>query len=175
MKIPYARATANHEQRLHHFLVLVNINTKFCFVERLLFQGKARDDDYRPGKKAPKLAGEQATQRLAVSALDRVLSKRIPRENKQLRSLFPNAPGIQINTIYTDQGSEFGDLWRQKLAKHKIRPVMFKAAEGTKRRMGVVERMIRTLRRYYAVWVHNHPNSSKWLDEVFPQVLIQYN
>jgi hypothetical protein len=53
LKIPHNKATSKESVRLHHFLVLININTKFCFVERLLFKGKARDDDYRPGKKAP--------------------------------------------------------------------------------------------------------------------------
>jgi hypothetical protein len=53
LKIPYNKATSKESVRLHHFLVLININTKFCFVEHLLFKGKTKDDDYKPGKKAP--------------------------------------------------------------------------------------------------------------------------
>jgi hypothetical protein len=53
---------------------------------------------------------------------------------------------------------------------------MFKAMEGTKRRMGVVEHMMRTLRRCYAMWVHNHPSTkNQWHGDVFPQLMIQYN
>jgi hypothetical protein len=80
-----------------------------------------------------------------VSALNRILTKQIPQENKRLQGLYPKAPPIEVDVIYTDQGSEFGDVWRDNLVQHKIRPVMFNAMEGTKRRMGVVERMIQTL------------------------------
>ena len=110
-----------------------------------------------------------------MSALNRILQTQLPAENKRLRSLYPQAPAIQVDVIYTDQGPEFGKVWQDYLTQHKIRAVMFKATEGTKRRMGVVERMMRTLRRYYAVYVHNHPKGSKWHGDVFPQVLIQYN
>jgi hypothetical protein len=82
-------------------------------VEHLLFKGKARDDDYSPGKKAPKMAGEQATQKLAVGALNRILENQLPAENERLQSLYPQAPAIQVDVIYTDQGPEFGNVWRE--------------------------------------------------------------
>ena len=86
---------------------------------------------------------------------------------------------FKINTIYCDDGSEFhGDFYKYVKGQKDIDVVYFKPSEGTKRRLGIVERFNRTLKRYLQVdWARqmrmygDHDD----IEDTLPRVLEKYN
>lgn len=56
----------------------------------------------------------------------------------------------EVKTLYADDGSEFKGVFKNFCSANGIRLVQFKPKEGLKTRLGIVERLNRTIRSYLA-------------------------
>ena len=78
-----------------------------------------------------------------------------------------------IARLYTDEGGEFKGSFKEFCDSHGIEQHRFKKEEGSKRRLGVVERFNRTIRRYLEV--QRKLRGPLPLEDVLPDVLDLYN
>ena len=80
---------------------------------------------------------------------------------------------FHIARLYTDEGVEFKGVFKQFCDDKGILKYTFKKTEGSKRRLGVVERFNRTMRRYLEVQRELQGNLP--LADLIPDVLDLYN
>jgi hypothetical protein len=173
--------TKANQSRRHTFFCLINIHTKYAFVRQLIFnRPKDEDDLWKAGtKRTPGTStASLKTAKNCMKALKDIFEKDMPHEEEWLRS--PNGGGAPraeffLNVIYTDEGYEFKGEFDRWCRENEIRHVVFKPGEGKKTRLGIVERFNRTLRRYYALWKHNHPGQNHYFPNALPKVLEAYN
>ena len=174
MFIPYTNKAT--ETRLHAFLCMVNINTKWAFVRQCNFDGKKNEDkEFLPKGKNQKVSvgaggdvygitvsGNAKSAQKTKTQFQNIFTKDIPEATKEVQQLIPTFKGFQVNTIYTDDGGEFKgvchDYLEESSSKNKegiskINHVVFAPSTGTKRRLGVVERFNRTFREKYVFYV----------------------
>ena len=152
----------NDETTSHTFLCLIHINSRYAFVRHLHFnknfRKKDEDELWELGKhSAPgqsKKGGQKKNSKACRTAMNHILTKDIPNENEWLwKHGMPKDHKLQLNVIYTDDGSEFQGEFEKWCMDHNVRHVVFKPGEGKKTRLAIVERFNGTLRRYYEDYI----------------------
>jgi hypothetical protein len=85
--------------------------------------------------------------------------------------------GQEVKTLYCDDGSEFKGEFARFCNNNDIRIVRFKPKEGLKTRLGIVERLNRTIRSYLAKhWLTRHMLGERTtLQEGLDVVMKKYN
>ena len=187
MFMPYVkkadREKKNPNYKLHGFLVVINVNTKYAFARQLIFKSKKDEDDsYEYGKtKATKIKGTVKTADNTATALRGILDTDIPRELTWLRKSKVEGGGgvpeakIEIRKLFTDDGDEFGGDFKKLCDDRGIALYRLSPNTGSKHRTGIVERFNKTLRRYYFKWVNENPGKSDYFNTALPKVLEEYN
>ena len=85
---------------------------------------------------------------------------------------------LKMDALYINAGNEFRGVFGTFCAEQGIHIVVIDPNEGSKRRIGVVERFNRTLRRYFEFqWAKDKAESFRKLDipHALPKVLSLYN
>ena len=175
--------TVKNITRVHGFFVMVNINTKYAFVKQQPFTPSSKDEEWIPvgeGKKLNiKQKGGATSSVKARNALQDILKKDIPREQQYLHQQTRQRLDFPVEVIYTDEGSEFKGDFEKFCQKQGIRHVTFTPSTGTKRRLGIVERFIRTLRRYMETYKKEKLTAQQqdnfWFPTYVQQVVDRYN
>ena len=82
---------------------------------------------------------------------------------------------FKVKVLYSDDGAEFKGDFKKWYVSENIRQVFFKPLTGKKHRLGVVESLNRTFRRYDEVYLKTHHGTSKNLNVLIPEILTEYN
>ena len=162
----------------HVLLCVININSKYAFVRELTFTSTKKDTVWKPrNKEVYKVTGNAKSSAKVRDAMIKIL-KDMKKEQTFLRTEAPSPnphATFKVKVLYSDDGSEFKGEFEKWCKSKNIRQVQFKPLTGKKTRLGVVERFNRTFRRYYEVYLKEHPKTSTKLNVLIPEILKEYN
>jgi len=174
-------------------LNVININTKFAFSVPIISKRYESKDDiafkphYNPKKNEEGnilVKVFNKTSKQVLQAFQKIQAQAQQYNDSEMFQ--QDGVRLQFDTLYVDDGSEFKGVFLEHCAKHNIHVVVFKPSEGSKRRMGVVERFNRTLREYLVYkWTKDQAkkdqqwDSKRWrklpINQALPYVLKRYN
>jgi hypothetical protein len=163
-------------------LNLVNINTRFAYSQPIDFKKASREEEAYGSRTKKDQGGavmlkvKHKTAKQVLAAFKNILA-RMERDNQS--ELFKTHDvNMQVQTLYADKGGEFGGEFAQYCTDHKIHLVVFDPNEGSKRRLGIVERFNRTLRQLMSFqYLTNEKSKLRKLTipQLLPQLLQIYN
>ena len=156
-------------------LCVININTKYAFAEPVDYTRDVKKLENRSwNDKRKRIPVNNKTTELVLRSFKRILQN-IKSEAAVLNDFdeFGGHVKFHIARLYTDEGGEFKGSFKKFLDDQGIEKHVFKKEEGSKRRMGVVERFNRTLRRY--VEVQRELQGDLPLADLIPDCLDLYN
>ena len=175
-------------------LCVININSRFAFAEVTEFSEKEVEDAEETTMKWDKLQkvtsevvrGVNKTADKTLDAFKIILDDmkglkgRTLREETEYQGPIKDLKGIgfKVKTLYVDEGSEFKGAFEDFCDRQKIHLVVFAPSEGTKRRMGIVERFHRTLKAMIQqLWKLEDRRGEECssVKELLPQVMKNYN
>ena len=121
MFIPYTNSA--EETRLHAFLCMVNINTKWAFVRQCNFDGKKNNDSaFTPKNSNQKVSvgaggteygitidGNAKSAQKSKTQFKNIFVDDMPKATRirEMGGALTHFPGFEVKTIYTDDGGEF--------------------------------------------------------------------
>lgn len=160
-------------------LNMVHVNTRFAMSELLQWEAASNkregDESYTPNQQKELVRGITKNAEKTLAAFRRILHK-IQLFNRDPRNA--ENRGIKVRTLYTDDGSEFKGAFAQYCHDNDIRLVQFKPSEGLKTRLGIVERLNRSIRGYLAKYwefMENVGEPRPPLQEALDDVLNKHN
>ena len=119
MFIPYTNL--KKETRLHAFLCLVNINTKWAFVRQCNYDAKKNNDpDFKARGANQKVSvgaggeaygitidGNAKSAQKTMTQFQNIFEEDVPKAEEEVRKDIGTFKGFEFKTIYTDDGGEF--------------------------------------------------------------------
>jgi hypothetical protein len=170
---PYVNSKG--EKILQAILCVININTKYAFARTVDYVKNVKAMDERNwNDKSTRVLLNNKDSSLVLRSFRRILQD-MSNEDEVLDE-FPALKGhtrFKIDRLYVDDGSEFKGYFGQFCEENKIWIHPFRPQEGSKRRLGIVERFNRTLRRLMDKQINMKGKMT--IDKLIPYALDLYN
>jgi hypothetical protein len=176
---------------LQALLCVININTRYAFVVPVQYTvnyKKEYDSAWTPDNKTKNIPVSNKEAGKVLNALKDVI-----RAMRGEQEILNDALGLEnevvfkMDRLYTDEGGEFKGVFHAflenptpvpidngEIAVDPVSHFVFKKSEGSKRRMSIVERFIRTFRRLLEKQKVMNPQLTRLVDRI-PEALDLYN
>lgn len=176
---------------LQALLCVININTRYAFVVPVQYTvnyKKEYDSAWTPDGKSKNIPVSNKEAGKVLNALkDVIRAMRGEQEILNDALELKNEVEFKIDRLYTDEGGEFKGMFHAFLENPTPIPIdngeividpvshfVFKKGEGSKRRLSIVERFIRTFRRLLEKQKVMNPQLTRLMDRI-PEALDLYN
>lgn len=138
-------------------LIMMHLNFRIAFIAfyPLNFVKKPSDDDYgmRTRSEDPREKDSISVEsKGALEALKEIINVQLPAFKQKAKQMFDvkdkDLGLLDVKTLQSDDGGEFKKEFAEYCQQQNIHQYRIQPSETGKRAMGVIERMIRTLRQY---------------------------